>query len=261
MRIGRMFPLAEIIVASVIAISVSEAHAVNSCTATCNSNCALTTNVDCSNQDGIILSGGADFDLAGYTISCSTNCPQAAVKIAAGNSVVSNGTISGIFTYGVNCQSQSNSQVTALTVTGVTNGIYNCAKTSNNLVVGSLAGGSTGIAAANLANSDYVRDNWVEGFAIAIGGARTHDIDVERNSIGVEEITAGGGANKIGINMSVSSGSPTVTVQYNFFFGAATLADFMTNQTGVSYVGNMCDPDNALCANCTNCRQPVAPVY
>lgn len=245
-----------------------EAYAVNSCTATCNSNCALTQNVSCNNQDGIVLSGGADFDLAGYTISCTANCPQSAVKISAGNSVVKDtttgGGIAGPFTYGVNCQGNSNSEVVGLSISLVVNGINQCAKVSDNLVLGSLANGSVGISAANIANSDTVHDNWVEGFGYGITAtSRTHDITVEHNNIGVNEITAGGGANEVGITASIASGSPDVYVAYNFLFGNATIADFLLTNSGPIYQGNSCDPTNALCAACSApyCRQPVAPIF
>lgn len=242
-----------------------QAYAISSCTATCNSNCALTQNVSCNNQDGIVLSGGADLDLAGYSMTCTANCPQSAVKISAGNSIVKStgggGVISGPFTYGVNCQSNNASEVVGITVDAALTGIHQCAKVSNNLVLGSLANGSVGIAASNIANSDYIRDNWVEGFAHGITAARTHDIDIEHNTIGVNQITAGGGANEVGISASITSGSPSVNVANNSFFGNATLADFFIINYGPVYQGNFCDPANALCAACTLCRQPSAPIF
>jgi hypothetical protein len=263
---GRFWSIAALATLAVAAMGAgTRAHAVNSCTATCNSNCALTQNVTCDNQDGIVLSGGADFDLAGYSISCTSNCPQSAVKISAGNSVVSGvvsgGSIGGPFTYGVNCQNQSNSEVVGLHIDSVVNGIYQCAKASQNVVLGSLANGSVWITIANIANSDYALDNWIEGFHFGITAARTHDVDIQHNNIGVQQITSGGGANEVGINALRSSGTPDVNVLNNFFFGTATLADFLISQTGTTYIGNSCDPDNALCSSCSLCRQPIAPVY
>lgn len=235
---------------------------VGSCTATCNSNCSLDNDVSCNNQDGIVLSGGADLDLNGHSITCTSNCPQAAIKMSAGNSVVKDtvggAVVDGPFTYGVNCQSQSNSEVAGITIDGATNAIYNCAKIHQNLLIGGSTTGSMGIAVADLAASDYVIDNWVEGFAVGIGAARTHAIDIEGNTIGVLEIPGQGA--EIGLNALRASGTPTVNVTYNSFFGDGTSASFMTIWTGVTYKGNFCDPDNPLCASCTNCRQPVAPI-
>src|SRR5262245_14244951 len=97
-----------------------DAHAISSCTASCNSNCTLTQDVTCDYEDGIILSGGADLDLGGHQITCADNCPQAAIKMTASGSIVKStggpGYIAGGFTYQINCQHYSGSEVSGIQV-------------------------------------------------------------------------------------------------------------------------------------------------
>ena len=236
------------------------------CTETCNTNCRLIANVDCINADGIILSGGADLDMNGKTISCSSNCPAAAVKIAAGSSSVKNTgggtpTITGAFTYGVNCQNQSTSEVLGIYFEDIGGtAIKDCAKVSNNVVLGDLQGGTIGIGSTGVANSDYVRDNYVEGVSIGIAAVTSKNVLIEENQIVLRDMT--GGASEIGINTGVLSGSPTITITHNGFAGDATLAQYIAGTTGVTATENFCDPDSAMCQSCgVSCRQPPTVPY
>src|SRR4051812_14197522 len=67
-------------------------NAVSSCTATCNSNCYLSANITCTNGQGITLNSGADLDMCGKNIQCtSVTCnTAAAVTMTASSSKVYN---------------------------------------------------------------------------------------------------------------------------------------------------------------------------
>ncbi len=251
------------IVASLLltAVAVSRAEAVATCNDTCSSNCALTNNINCNGGDGIVLSSGADLDLAGFSITCTASCPSAAVKIAASNSIVKNtsGTesvIDGPFIYGVNCQDKTGSQVVGIRIDGPTSGGTNlCAKVTNNVLIGPGSGGSAGIYTDGIANSDLITDNYLEGWAIGISIATDHDLLVQHNQIVVSEV----GTTELGVNFQQGF-TGTVDFLNNSFFGTATFADYIGFSNGPAiFSGNFCDPNAAICQNCTFCQQSVAP--
>lgn len=256
------------LVATVNAYAV---NLINDCSGSCNTNCTLQGDLNCNNKDGITLSGGADLDMDGHFLTCTTNCPTSgAIKMTAGASIVKNTSASeagiiGSFTngYGVSCQSNTSSEVDGIRIelTGSnTVGIRNCARVHNNVLLADVtASGNTGIIMADVANSDYVNDNYIEGFTFGIQAGRTHNITAQHNHVVLREVTGAGGANEVGIAVSVTSGSPSVFVLNNALAGDATLAQFLSFSGTIDYRGNVCDPDNALCQACSNCAQVYAP--
>jgi hypothetical protein len=239
-----------------------EAQAISSCNATCSSNCSLTADIACDGADGIVLSSGADLDLAGHGITCSLNCPQAAVRIAGSGSVVKNttglGYITGAFTWAINCQGYSNSEVTGIQFNMFNGALNECAKIHNNLIEGARGDNSVGITSSGIANTDYIRDNWIGEFEIGIQISTSHDIEIAHNQIGVEEVTNGGPNSEVGIRLT-RSGTADVELTYNFFHGGATSAAFMSTTGTVTKYGNSCDPANATCQTCSDCRQAGIP--
>jgi hypothetical protein len=245
--------------------SPADAANISTCTETCSSNCTLTQNVTCEFEDGIVLTSGADLDLNGYQISCNHNCPQSAVKIAGSGSVVKSlngpGYITGGFTYQVNCQAYATSEITGIQINAFHHGLKDCARVHNNLIQGGRGSGSIGVSTTGVANTDYIRDNWIEEFETAILANTAHDLDIEHNQIGLREITVAGPTSEVGISAS-TSGSADITILYNTFHGDATSADVISVSGSVDIAGNACDPDNALCTGaCPECRSvgPTPP--
>jgi len=247
-----------------VAFGVGNASAVNyvtNCSQTCTANCVLFSDINCNGADGVILTSGADLDMAGHYLTCTANCPGAAVKMTSGSSIVKNttgeGGIMGVFNVGVNCQSNSSSEVNGIRIETATYAIQGCAKVSNNVVVDDSRQAQVAISMGGVANSDYVKDNYVEGYRTAITTATSHNLLIQHNEVVLRN--AAGGGQITGIFTS-PSGTPTIQILNNALFGDATIADFFGgSNSGTSYLGNVCDPDDPLCQACTHCAQPVAP--
>src|SRR5262249_42988218 len=126
----------------------AKVHALSTCSGTYTTNQTLTADIACDNQPGILLTSGADLDLAGHGITCNGNCPQYAIQIAASGSVVKSttgaGFITGAFTWAINCNNFSGSEITGIHFAMFQNGLLNCAKVHNNLVEGSRGTSSIG---------------------------------------------------------------------------------------------------------------------
>jgi hypothetical protein len=241
--------------------AVPRAHAVADCNSTCSSNCSLTADVNCNGADGIVLSSGADFDLNGHTMTCTANCPTAAVKIAASGSIVKNtsGTeavITGPFNNAVNCQDKSGSQVTGIRIVGASVGANLCAKVEHNVFIGpGNSGGAIGAYTDGIANTDFISDNYFEDWGISIAVNTDHDLLVQHNQIFVTEV----GTTELGINFTPGF-TGTVDLLNNSFFGSPSLADYIGIVNGsVIPSGNFCDPSTTICQNCIFCQDSVAP--
>lgn len=264
----------------------SSAHAqvgtpIGSCPATCSSNCYLQNNFTCTNGQGVTLNSGANLDMNGHSISCvSARCDAAAAVTINGNgSKVYNAlagfeaVITGPFTTGVQCNNKTSSEVAGIAIkhigdgtTGGVNGVVDCAKVHDNVF---LAQGtaSNGIAVSSLngtANSDFVRDNYIDDWFGAIYVlARTKNMTVEHNLITLRNHAP---SSTFGI-VAVNSPGTSSTVESNVFMGDATssspIAVTGSGALTTTFDQNFCDPTlGTACSDCVSagqCENPAAP--
>jgi hypothetical protein len=246
---------------------------VTSCSDSCSSNCELQNDLDCSGQSGITLNSGADLDMHGHSLTCSSSCPSAAVTMTASSSVVKNlstgaeSAISGAFSTGVNCAGKTSSEVTGIridltttTPTAVT-GLANCARVDNNVIVNS--GNSSqakAISTAGVANSDFVTDNRFEGWGITfyLTTSTGKQIQIDGNQIILDET----GGNEIMLWIPLGADAD-VTFESNSIYDHATAASYFVN-TGNGTIAThavYCDPAKSACSvsQCPECAQDAAP--
>jgi hypothetical protein len=178
---------------------------------------------------------------------------------AVKNTASTDSTIRGNFGMGVDCQSTSSSQVMGIGIkisgSGNVVGINNCAKVKENVVTYEGDGlGTFGIWTEGVANSDYIRDNYLDKWVLGIflytdtGGSVDHNFVYLR-----DDSTVG-----IGLPASVVS---TLEVERNIIVGGEDQLMVWGNATS-SIEGNLCDPGNDGCAECIDdgyCDEPTAP--
>ena len=113
--------------------------AVTSCTATCSANCFLQNDINCVSGQGINLASGANLDMCGRSIHCTSQfgCgSKPAVGMLASGSQVTNGLagvqgtspskIDGGWEPAVNCAGYTSTKVTKIWVEGaLTYGVQN----------------------------------------------------------------------------------------------------------------------------------------
>jgi hypothetical protein len=248
---------------------------VTDCSWTCSSNCQLQNDLNCSGKTGIVLNSGADLEFAGHTLTCASNCPTAAVALGAGGSVVHNdagnlsdveGGIDGAFPIGVACNAKTGSTVRGIRVENTTVGLDNCAKVEQNVIIGSGANLTTGINTTGVANTDYIRDNYLDNwrFGIIVGSANSTDSTIEHNQIVVRDIAAGGGTSEIGVQFVPGLGG-NIDLTHNAFYGDPAGGDMIAFLNGtVSFIGNWCDPTSTSCGLCkqsTWCESSITPFH
>lgn len=260
-----MIALAALAAMALYAARADAVTLVTSCSFTCSSNCVLQNDFSCNGQSGVVLNSGADLDMQGHFLTCTSNCPAAAIAITASGSVVNNDTgaasgleggVSGAFTTGIDCQNSASSQVRGLRVEDAVNGILNCGKVSNNVVIAPGGTGTGGIITSGVANTDYVRDNYVDGFHVQITVGGSHSNSVQHNSIFMRDV--GVGTTEFGIVVNSTGGS--VDVLNNSLFGNAAGSALVTHIAGTAtFVGNVCDESTTPCTSCTDCSHSTAP--
>jgi hypothetical protein len=258
------FSIATIIVGTFMATSAFATCFISSCNAvTCSADAELLNSIDCTNipSGGITLASGADLDLHGHDITCTSNCPSIAVTMTGTSSIVKNlvpgeNKISGAFGTLVDCASKTGSRVTGIRLEQTSSGYgtNNCAKVDSNVLMGNLVG-SLGIGTGGVANSDLIDNNYVQGWGIGIGVAGSHQMEIDDNVVVVHAIT---GTSVIGINAN-SSGA--TNVMNDTFFGDS--GDLITFGGSVLCGTNFCDPSATACTTCISvgcCTPATAPM-
>jgi hypothetical protein len=255
-----------------VALFTSPAAAVvlvTDCTATCSSNCELQSDLSCNGKNGITLNSGADLEMAGHTLSCTSNCPAAAVTIGASGSIVHNdagnavgveGGIDGSFTVGVNCASKSGSTVRGIRVENVGYvGTENCAKVQDSILIGPGTAWTGAIYTTGVSNTDYIRNNYIENWDIGISVGGSNDNEIANNQIVVRDV--GSGVYEAGISLS-PGWSGTITIADNAFYGNPTGGELLRFSGAPTLAGNRCDGDTTACTSCRSvlrCSSPTTP--
>ena len=138
--------------------------AVTSCTATCSANCFLQNDINCVSGQGINLASGANLDMCGRSIHCTSQfgCgSKPAVGMLASGSQVTNGLagvqgtspskIDGGWEPAVNCAGYTSTKVTKIWVEGaLTYGVQNCATVERNVFINN---GIAAVVTSGVANS------------------------------------------------------------------------------------------------------------
>jgi hypothetical protein len=229
---------------------------INSCTATCSSNCFLLNNLNCTDGQGITLNSGADFDMCGHTLTCtSTACAsKPAVTMTANGSRIYNsevgnteGGFSGVWLPAVDCASKGSSRVDHVQfVNQVDIGAKNCALVENNYFENS---GAFAVSTTTVANSDSINDNYfVGGLGFAIYAAGSHQISIDHNIIELDGSSLSGG-------ITIADATGTMTVSGNIVMSVDSDGTVIVPPSagGVTTIfdGNYCE---SAITNCASCR-------
>jgi hypothetical protein len=238
------------------------------CSASCTSNVALRQNIDCSGATGIALSSGADLDLNGFNITCSSSCPGSAVTINGSNSVVKNtlsgleSEISGGFSKAVNCNGKNGSEVTGirlqLTDDTINNayGAYGCSKVDNNVLIGNGNFFSVGIYDTGVSNNDFVKNNYLDEWGAAIQTNGSTANTVSQNIVVLRPDLGGLGSTGL-----YAFGSGAFLWEANSLLGdPGAHGQYLSPDVDTTLRNNFCDPSVTACASCSNCSTPIAPV-
>lgn len=253
---------------------------IGSCPASCSSNCYLQNNFTCTNGQGVTLNSGADLDMNGHSITCTSgSCSNAAVTINSSGSKVYNtlngfeAVITGPFATGVDCNNYTSSEVTGISVRGIGSsglgyGVDSCAKVHDNVFSGTgNAAGYSGTAVfvyGGTADSDYVRDNFIDGWVFGIQLLDVvKNVSVDHNLITIRSVAL---TTPSGILLSNTTDSG-VAIENNIVMGDATAGYPIAAPGGGPpssvYEANYCDPTlGTACSNCISagyCTDPVAP--
>ena len=262
----------KVLAAIVVYMAVSgEALAVvpiNTCPAGCTSNCYLNSSVTCASGDRITLSSGADLDMHGNTITCSSgSCTGAAVEMIGGNSQVYNSlggssafesVISGPFQIGVDCNGNTGSAVHGITIESSTAAlIVECAEVYENRLTG---GGlnNTGINVDDgIAASDSIHDNYMSDIGIGVLIGAASGISIDHNLFALT-----GGQQAIRFSNTTSSSNE---FKHNIIMGNPSTDIFKVYGSAPPssvFEVNLCDPSAAECVSCmgfSRCEDPISP--
>jgi len=191
---------------------------------------------------------------------CNPNVSNA-VKMDTNGSEVKNtggnhGTagILGPFQNGVWCQGKTSSEVTGIRILGSKNAITQCAKSEKNVLIGNFDTGQ-GVTVVGIANSDFIRNNYIEGFRDAVVHNGTTDIDIADNVIVLGP----------GYAVSGIGGGSNATIEDNFLMGEGKTGGFaptVINSTSTTISDNVCDSAHEDCDDCKSdgdCLSPDPP--
>lgn len=224
--------------------------------------CVLTADISCGSGDSSIeLLSGNDLDLQGYDITCSEaspdNCGYSAISVlSSGSKITSDGSgddgesvISGRFTFGVHCNSNTGSIVEHLTIFDGVAAVKNCATVRENVI-----GPSSqffllvnfGIVNEGVGSGDSVNKNHIEGRLRAISGG-SDSLEIRENVIHTDSSAS---AIKLGDSTNGADG----VAKFNVFFAdganASSLLFDITGTDSLVYDGNFCNGDHPDCADC-----------
>jgi len=232
---------------------------VTSCNFTCTSNCYLNSDFNCTTGQGITLSSGADLDMCGRSLTCtSVICStKAAVTMTAGGSQVENSQsgsgfiskIGGPWSVGVDCNSNGSSRVSGIRFeNNYGNSVEDCHKIDGNVVINS--GGFAFVVNTGVANTDQIVDNYTQG-GQAISISSSTNFDISHNLFAMDPNVAGRG-----IDATAATGS--FSIADNIFMNEGTPIEPDTSTSG-TYSNNFCDPFTTGCTNCKSSGECDAP--
>lgn len=224
--------------------------------------CILNADVSCDSGDSAIeLLSGNDLDLQGYEITCTetspNSCNYSAISVlATGSKITSDGSgddgesiISGRFTFGVHCNSNTGSIVEHLTIFDGVAAVKNCATVRENVV-----GPSSqlfllvnfGIVNEGVGSNDSINKNYIEGRLRAIAGG-SDSLEIRENVIHTDSSAAA-------IMLGDSTNGADGVAKFNIFFAdgnnSSALLFNITGTDSLVYDGNYCNGDHPDCADC-----------
>ncbi len=253
-------------------------HLVKFCGETCSGGeqCNLDNDLSCATNPAVTITGGADFDFKGYTITCS-GCGAAtgiAVTGTSSNTTIedtgkANGARGGIVGYplGISCGYQSNSlvrnvKIDVATSQSTSSGIDGCRKIQGAVVLNAK---NYGIVNQDVGDSDYIKDSYIMGaYAPPPYGSGTGiGIWLDGDGSGEVDHNVIGNTSTFSILAYFTSDDLEVTnnMLFNQTYGSGLIA---TGQYEPVMYGNVCgDPDalyNNACASCISAGacEPVA---
>ena len=275
-------------------------------------NCCSSLLPQCDGLGPIVVSNGADLNLNGKTINCycgtttcvggsnnnaecagpsdcdsgvcqnATGCSECgtAIRIDSNSSTIKNvgsvvGTIKGSFATGVDCQSKTSSGVTGIRFEDLgAIGLLNCAQVDGNVMIG---GEGTAIKSSGVADSDYIRDNYIAGwYGTGVYRSGNKDVSVDHNMIVMESRTTRttffegihintfetwGTAQEIKANILHGVGFIEDPECFFCLFNPLVVAEGPA-WSDVVAEDNICDPAVAACGQCIAeglCREVEAP--
>ncbi len=261
-----------LVTASLAPPAVFATTPVNTCGTTCTSSCYLNTPLSCTSGDGVTLQNGADFDMHGNSIACTSSSCHNAIVISSNSSHVTNSLsataesqITGPWATGIACNNHTGTQVHDIAVmlsSSASTFIDDCAQVTGTRIIGGGAS-QTGIRIdSGTANTDDFSDNYIEGVTTGFFLAgTTFGVSVDHNLF----VTVNGNSSTADpIYFSTTSAS-SIDVSNNVILGDATQADILivgTPPPSSVFQRNYCDPSYSSCQTCISnglCVVPVTP--
>jgi hypothetical protein len=250
------------------------------CRQTQSGSCILGGDFTCTSGQRITLQGGAHLDMDGHSLTCvSSQCSGGAIKMEASSSKVFNsdptspGVIQGPFINGVECGGLANSEVDGITIHDVLFGTYDCRKVHHNLIGRALLyafGINVGIYSATFANTDFIRENYLQdrAFAVWIGNG-DFNVDIEDNVIETTPGASPSAGAAIAFNFSTSTSDAVVRRNVVLGTGATIYGSpfpqiFSAPGTlsQATFESNVCGRAHPDCSNCQGqgyCLTPQSP--
>ena len=241
---------------------VHAVHNVTQCNEICSNGeqCNLANSISCNTNQGITLSGGADLDFKGKTITCNA-CPANAngVLVTGSNSTIEDngdangnrGGVIGAWTVGVNCQLNTGSIAKNLHVDGSGTGLGGCRKVQSASVVNST---TYGITNTSLGGTDYIKTSFVAHAptGIKLGGSGSALVD--------HNVIANNSTYGIDASATTSSG---LTISGNTLFTEGGGVIIYRNTATPTTTANVCGAQGeTVCGNCISagdCEAPETP--
>ncbi len=162
------------------------------------------------------------------------------VKNTGGAAALISGNPTNTTTKGVKCNSKTGSRVTGVRLQNIAgDAALNCAKVDENLFLPGAVSG-TAIRTSGVASSDFIRDNYIEGWTTGIVVTGTQPLTVENNFVSMRAAGTG-----VDVSGYAASG---LTVRNNIVTGSSGTA--ITGDAGATITASYCNPGNAT-ADCT----------
>ncbi|MFN8544698.1 MAG: hypothetical protein U0807_10930 [Candidatus Binatia bacterium] len=243
--------------------------------------CELGPDLSCPSGPALRVEGGVNLDLHGASVTCSTptGCAGEAIAVTSASSKVYNtlqlqSVIAGPWSFGVNCNGQTTTEVDGITIHDALWGVYRCARVHHSFIGRPSLfyyGANIGVYTDTYSNSDYINDNYFQDrtFPIQLGSGNK-GINIERNVI---ETTVGTSPVSYGAAAAVyfaSAASPAI-VRHNVvlgngstIFGAPFPVIFYAPGplTAATFENNVCSRSHPDCGSCQAqgyCMTPRSP--
>ena len=186
--------------------------------------------------------------------TCGTGVTMEANSSQVVNSASTEAKVFGAWTPAVECNGHSATRVKEITFVGLAgNGVVDCAKVDQNVFQN---GAGAAIKTGGVADSDFIRDNYVDDFPTGIEVTGTKEVSVDHNLVWLRRSDATGIA---GIDVS---GATAAGLQVADNLIGGTGSPPIDGNAVSSFAANFCDPSNDDCAACIAapyCTAPDAP--